>query len=618
MESRNEIKKRMIANAARAWGLSNREMEGIDPLIPLLFDACAAELERMGVAIDEAGQRIALKMMELLTPESMLNPAPARSVLHALPFDPVSTVDEDVEFYYFKRNPFQDEDVDLEIYFTPVAEHKLYNARVECLATGGAIYRLDEINEKNIIVRSRGGKGMPDCLWIGLSLNKPIGSLQGASFFFDIDEADDRQEKVFYQALKQSKWEITGVPVAAVPGYGAAAETKIRQNISLPLTDFNKARNVSGHVLDFYRKKFVTLEERDWGALSDPGALQRFPAEFLEVFAEEDLKPLTGKLLWIRVNFHPHIPAGLTDKVRCSINCFPVINRRMEKFFITGYERIRELAMKPHEVFFDLHEVTAEEELEVVVGAELPLDMEGKVALTLRKDNIGRFNEANAVEKIHQMVDAYRGEYAAFSRIKGLDHDHVTRLVEAVRPFEVAVDQNREYLTGTRPYVMLRTEDGKENAEVLVRYYLSMGSLANGISKGLHLSFDSSELMKDKIFLMDATFGGTDRLGDEDLIRSFHYALLTQGRIVTMEDVRALSEVHFGKYAQSIDVRKGVGVDERYGSGLQRVIEIEVALNPGSGLSQAEIKYMKDDLEQQLMERSTNVMPFKIVVEAMQ
>jgi hypothetical protein len=159
---------------------------------------------------------------------------------------------------------------------------------------------------------------------------------------------------------------------------------------------------------------------------------------------------------------------------------------------------------------------------------------------------------------------------------------------------------------------MLKTDPAREDAEVEVTYYQTTGSLGNGINKGVHINFDSAELIRNTIFLVTPTTGGSDIKRDEDLVRSFRYALLTNGRLVTLEDIKALCDARFGRYAESIEVKKGVGVSTHSNSGLQRIIEISIRLRRDAGLSKEEIKFLKEDLEQELVERSTNVLPVSV------
>jgi hypothetical protein len=615
MENRNEIKKRMFVTAAKAWGITAREMETIDPLVTMLIDAISNELEIISATVDDAGRRAGLKLMELLTPESLLSPVPARAILHARPFDNNGKVTPDHEFYYYKRNPFENETNDLGLFFTPVREHRIFSGEVEYFAAGSTLFRIDDSNDKTMVCRTFQGKSFSNSIWMGLSLNRNIVSLDGLSFFFETDNLSDIQETVFHQALLNSTWKVNGKPVRVNPGFYDIPGTGNRKQIKLPYTEFNKSVALTTQVAGIYQKNFVSFTDNQWDKIYDQESFNKYPPLFTELFDQVHLEKIDKRLLWVEVCFPAHIPQELADQVKCTLNCFPVVGLRKEKCVITGNDRIKELKAEPHEVFFDLASVTCNDQLEIILGGKIPENMEGKAILTLRKDNIARFNTSNAVEQIQQMIESYRAEYGTFSKIRGLEHDAIDKLFEAIRPFEYAIDTIREYTSGSTPYMMLKTDPAREDAEVEVTYYLTCGSLGNGLSKGVHINFDSAELVRDKIYLVTATTGGSDVKRDDELVRNFRYAMLTHGRLVTLEDIRALCDVRLGRYAETIEVKKGVAASTQFRSGLQRVIEINIHLKRDTGLTREEIKALKESLEQELEEKSANVMPYRVRVE---
>jgi hypothetical protein len=614
MENRHEVKKRMISAAAKSWGITIKDMESVDPLITLLIDACASEIENISASIDEVRQKMGIKLMELLTPESLLSPVPSRAILHAHPFNPFTKVNEDHEFYYNKKNPLDDENLHLEIFFTPVREHLLFNGNVKFIAYGKALYQMDEFNEKALVCNSISNKTFTNSLWIGLNINKTIGSLNGLSFYFEITDVNDTLERIFYQALASSNWEINDKKVKVNSGYYDTQSKSNKKQIKVPYTEFNKSFAFTNQVKEYYKKHFISFSQNQWDTIINQDTYLKYPVSFREIFSLKDLEAMDSKLLWVKVNFLHHIPNDILDHIKCSINCFPVINRRKEKSVIKGSDRIKELRTEAHEVFFDLKSITCDEDMEIILGDKATENMEGKALLTLRKDNIGRLNSTNAVDKVQQLIEAYRNEYAAFSKIKGIDHDSIDKLHEAIRPFEYAIENIRNYTAGSKPYLMMKTDPEKEDVDVEVTYYLTNGSLGNGLKKGEHIHFDSAELIRDKIYLMTPTLGGTDIKKDEELIRSFRYALLTRGKLVTVEDIKALCNVQFGKYAESIEVQKSVDIDTQTGSGLRRIIEIKIRLEKNIKLSPEEIKFLEKDLEQQLQEKSLNVLPFKVSI----
>jgi|TARA_B100001971_G_C18227554_1_gene561590 cupin superfamily acireductone dioxygenase involved in methionine salvage len=614
MENRHDIKKRMIASAAKMWGITSKEMKTVDPLISLLIDACASEIENISISINEVRQNMQMKLMELLTPHNLISPVPARAIMHAHPFEYCSRVMEDHEFYFKKTSQIDKEEPVMEIFLSPIREHTLYDADVQFIASGNTLFRIDSSSRKTKVCSTKSREGLVDVLWIGMRLNKSVTSLKGMSFYFDIENVNDLEEKLFFNALKTGIWEINNIKLNVHSGYCDTEINNNKKQIKLPTSEFNTSFALSHHVLDFYKKYFISFSDDQTDSLITQDSYIVYPDSFTQIFDQVDLEVIDSKLVWIKVSFPQYIAQQLLDHVVCTVNCFPVINRKTEKIVITGYERIKELWAEPHEVFFDLKNIICDEELEIILGDSEPKNMEGKALLTLRKDNIGRMDRNNAVDMITRTINAYKSEYAAFSKIKSIEPGDVEKLYDAIRPFEHGIDEIRNYTTGTNPYIMLKTDPAKEDVEVELSYYLTNGSLGNQIPAYEPINFDGADLIKNKLFLMTQSMGGTDVKQDEDLMREFRYSVLSHGRLVTIEDIKALCESQYGKYADAIEVKKDVETNTQNQSGLTRIISISINLKKNIGLKPEEIKLLRDDLQLQLEENSLNVLPFKVIL----
>lgn len=86
--SKEEIKERLIRRAADTWGMDEMEIEySLDPIVSILFDACAHEFERISDTIKSSRTRITERLVDLLTPQVSVTARPAHAVMHALPID---------------------------------------------------------------------------------------------------------------------------------------------------------------------------------------------------------------------------------------------------------------------------------------------------------------------------------------------------------------------------------------------------------------------------------------------------------------------------------------------------------------------------------------------------
>src|SRR6185436_19787173 len=155
MENREQIKNRMVKTAARLWGYSEDETESaFDPLVNVLFSACALELEKISNEIHSSRARLLERMVQLLSPEVLCGPLPAHAILHARTADDKAWLREDDQFYYTQRRGASFETTDSgykDFYFAPTGSFQLNTAAVSYLATGHQLFRYREMISKEVI-----------------------------------------------------------------------------------------------------------------------------------------------------------------------------------------------------------------------------------------------------------------------------------------------------------------------------------------------------------------------------------------------------------------------------------------------------------------------------------
>ena len=104
--TKEEIKDRLIRRAADHWGVDDMEIEySFDPIVGILFDACAHEFERISETIKTSRTKVTERLVDLLTPEISVTAKPAHAVMHALPIDNKVVINERSQFFHRKRMP---------------------------------------------------------------------------------------------------------------------------------------------------------------------------------------------------------------------------------------------------------------------------------------------------------------------------------------------------------------------------------------------------------------------------------------------------------------------------------------------------------------------------------
>ncbi len=619
MESKNNIKKRMIVQAANVWGISSKEVEKSDPLVPLLLDACAGEISNISKSIDESREKIGSKIMELLTPDELTSPYPARAIVTAVPMEVYCDINEDNQFYYNKKDLGSAHDQDIEIYFTPTSQIRLLKGEVRYIASHNKICSKNGPFEITEFCNIKGTALLDqNTLWIGLHIAKPVQSLEGISFYFDLNPFSETEGTLLYKALSASQWDICGQKLSYKCGVGLEDLEDIKFHLINVDREFCKSRAVCHHVNNYYKKKFFTLTQNQNEVVNLKELTRKYPESFTEVFKEDKLKEIEGNLVWIRIAFTQHIPHEVLRKVNCSINCFPVINRRAEKVNVTAKNRIVGLKSEKNEMYLDLKKIRTDNNLNVILDENKKVATEKTAVLTLRKDNIGRFNSRNALELIQQMIDVYREEFLSFSKFKNINQDAIENLKNAILPFESLLDDSQDIPLDSMPFIMLKTDYEMDDLNVEVEYWLTNGSMANNISREECLRYDSSDLIRDKIFLMTTTSGGINKKRNEEIAHDFRYALLTRDRVVTKSDIRALCFKVFQNVISEVEIKEGIVASTLPNTGLRRTIDIHLKISTESKPDEESIKFLKEDLLTRLEEKSSNLLPFRIFIEHVQ
>ena len=619
METKNSIKKRMIAQAASTWGMNSKEIERSDPVVPLLLDACASEIENISKSIAESRQKIGNRIMELLTPDELTSPYPARAITTANPVEAYCDIDENHEFSFSRKLSGGLPGQEVDLYFTPTCPVRLFKGEVRYLACHDVICKKNETHEIVEFCRA-GTKALLDenQLWIGVNLSRQVQSLDTMSFYFDLQTSSGLEENLFYNALPDSQWDIGGKRLWFTGGLGDGDPQDLKFSLIASGRELSKPRAICYHVNNFYKKRFIVLAKDPPEPANIRELTGKYPLEFSQIFKEDKLKEMEGNLLWIHISFAQHIPFDILRKVNCSINCFPVINRRSEKVIITSKEKIVGLKAEKHEMYLGLKKIKTGDDITIVMDEARKNLSEKTIELELRKDNLGRFNSSNALEIIRQMVAVYREEFISFATFRNINQDSVENLRNAILPFETLLDELQDVPMDSMPYLTLRTLNDSDDYHAEVEYWLTNGALANRIAAEENLRYDSANLVRDKIFLMTSTMGGMDKKRNEQIAHDFQYAFLTRDRIVTKADIKSLCFKIFHDVLQKVTIREGVAPSTLPNTGLRRTIDIHLSLTGDARADDESVRFLKEELLTHLAEKSANLLPYRIFINQRQ
>jgi hypothetical protein len=612
-ESKEKIKGRMIKNASRLWGYQDTEAESsFDPIVGMLLSALAAELAKISGEIYSTESRVVEKLVELLTPEPITGPVPAHALVRAVPSEPVYTIHPNYRFFNRKRyfipgrNSFDEKSV----FFTPAGTYKLFSGRVKFLAAGAKLFEITAENYKEIAAQAGSRKNLPPtCLWMGLELDEDIESLEGLSFCFDL--RNEVYKDTFYPSLARGQWTINGYPAGIIRGLDSDSGNKRSGTETLFKEELDVTTKICNHVNRFYMNHFTTLAN---GRLktADLKGNNYLPKEFTDVFNPKELDKIDHKLVWIKVEFPLVLPAEVTDDLFCSINTFPVINRRLNEFTQSSADSLSIIPLITEEFFLDMNLVSGTSGSSYAAKTFTGSEGIEKGTFIIRHGGVARFDSRNAAEMLDYLLELLRDETAAFS-ILGTDmiSSNLKELSQTIARLEQRL-QDSHLVKEDIPYLMLKSLTGDDM--LFVEFWSTNGTFANKIKSGETLSsYEGSDLLPGTILFLTPTTGGKERMDTDDRVNAYRKALLSHGRVVTSEDIKALCFEHFGKMLQKVEIKKGVQTAQALDSGFIPTLDIFLTFSKSTELDTEELAFLKKDLLVKLEEQSPSILTYRII-----
>ncbi|TLX71650.1 hypothetical protein E9993_19990 [Labilibacter sediminis] len=615
-ESKEKIKSRMIKNASRLWGFQDTQAEGsFDPFVGMIIGALSGELEKVSEQIAGTESRVVEKLVELLTPDPITGPVPAHSLISAIPSQPNFTIDSLYQFYLYKKRSIDsnsNKNEEKTIFFSPTGKYKLFQGRVNYIATGDKLFEVKKNVYKDVCAVSQTKLPVSNSiLWIGLELNSQLESLEGLSLYFDL--RNEMYQNDFYQALYKGNWSINGQAIQIEQGFYKTTENTRTELDNFLLLDMSTTAKICSHINRFYQKKVFTIKQGD-AKIESLMVAERFPSVFEKTFNLEDLKAMDKPLIWIKVELPNTLPTDVLEDINCNINCFPVMNRHLNSFTQTSKEFINIIPLQSEDTFLDMNSVTNSEGK---VYTQKFFSSRGEVtkgSYILRQGGVGRFDSRDAMEIINYLLELLRDESAAFA-VLGADmiSSNLRELNQTIARMENRLKESNTSKEKTS-YLMLKARS--DDDIVFVEFWSTQGTFANQIKAGSTLTiYEGSDIMPDSVSFVTTTIGGRDSMDTEERINTYRKTLLSHGRVVTAEDIKAVGYEHFGNVIKNIEVKKGFMNSAKAGQGFVQTIDVHINFDKRkTAFKEDEIKYFKEDFLVKLEERSANILPYRCFV----
>jgi hypothetical protein len=601
------IKSRLTQKAAEMWGYSEADMEGFDPLVQLLLEACAVELEKIGQEINNTQYRLVERLAGLLNPDVVDAPRPAHAIAQALPREPHLHLPADAQFL-FQRPSAGRTTAGAGIFFSPLQPTSLTEGAVRYLATDDQLWRVEAAGQKRSIAAAIHTEPAEyRRLWLGLELHPDIISLADLTFYFDWLNEPRRETYLGY--LPGETWRLADRTLSVAQGLSATASDAI----PILHQEYDFLQRVEQHVRNLYAPSFVRV-------LSTPTTelqfylRETFPGALASRFAPEVIQTFTQPLVWLEVRFSHALPPEALDTLTCGLNCFPVLNRRLNKQLFRLQPALNIFPLTSEEAFLAIKDVYSLRNVVFRSTTLSSLEEHDTDTYTLRY-GAGRFDARSGKEALLELLELLRDESRAFTAT-GTDFvaNTLRELNQNLSRLEERLNQtDTEAASDPAPYIMLRPRDA--NDSVYLEYWSSDGEAGNRLPTGTRLLVYDGHYLEG-VQLLTTTTGGRERPRPEERVHALRKNLLSRNRIVTLEDIRATCWAELGSQLKEVHIEKGFRNGATPTEGFVRCIRVHLTPALGSRLSTPEWHRAAQELQTSLTSQSAMNLPYEVSVAA--
>ena len=615
-----------------------------DPMIRMLYGACAEEIGNVHEELFHVKERLIKDTIEKLLPEEFHIPTPAHAIVTALPIEKVKEGKIGIDSQIIIK---KQENEEKDFVFTPAGYFSLSQAEVQYMVFRDSMYVIEKESKQKVLSGDPACKFQDDVLWIGIKDLDKVQTRDKLTFFFNLPQTG-RDPHSFFTALKYVRCFAGDQPLVVSTGLTSdEAEMKKRMlqqrkstgNRQAPdnkaLTEDTDYREriirepdfmiykLMQNVRDWYHKQFLTI----YDIPVKPSSASEMPEDFLRLFSSKDLDTIKGNIFWLRLSFGNLLDEKWISQLFCSMNSFPVLNLKLERNdYNVDSDSINIFPVYTEDIFLYLRSVIgkitnrdSESEYRLMeTDPSQTVSLDGDAIF--REGGLGRQDPRKLKHMLNMLSNLLKEETILLTKdgtrddLKKLGH-----LTTALSEFEISI--NDDPLHKSKHTGSIIVKPYKYNNKIFINFWTTAAEEANQIRPGKGEDrerqcevFYGPEIKQESVRLITTTQGGKRKPSDEEHLDTVRKLILTRGRIVTIEDIRAFCYEHFTSYKIAVDVKKSVGQSSTPGQGLVRTIEVSVRFLEKPVPGESMMALLKEELLLKLEQNSRNIMPYVITI----
>lgn len=581
-----EIKERILKFAMELWGIN--EPRNMDPVVDLLLDVFANETARLYQEIKASDSRLLYQLSRILIDNKWVLPIPAHALMSVAPNNDETCVLNAEDHFYTEKFIFGKESV--QVFFTPLFNYPLVNARLGIIAYGDTVKTVSEKSISSSLFLDRKEQIESYVVWLGFDINeKHLSETQEMTLCLIPDDT------LFVPFLHMTRiYDCTGKEIPVQFGL----------KVQDPFNNAHYFDGITNFYNDYYVKISLTDADKSLKTLS-----QQFPSARQTENIDTD-----KKFFWIKLLL-PEIfnSQDYLNSLNIYLNTYPVVNRKLvykqHNFATNG--RYIPLPCPKGSYFLNIRSICDNTGKEYT-DRQQQYEENPTGIFDLYFGNLERFDSDSAIDLINQIIQRIREDGNAFSALNpDLLTAQLKELFFKLSEIEKSVENVNRDEKRQRIFALTVPAPNATSAEV--KFWTTSGQLANGLDERAFVQqFNMEKYDATSLVFRTPVQGGIVHTEESNLVHSLRYGLVSRDRIVSKRDIHNYIYHKMGNNVDTIQIKDGIAISPERKKGFVRIVQVEIKLKQNIR-DFLDLSVFAHFLEKDMTEKSVCNSSYKIV-----
>lgn len=496
----------------RKLSIEDIEFEMMDPIAKMMLIALINETQKIQNYIDSTTQRIVERFCTDFIPYDKIGAVPAIALLNptfkSKEDTGITNVGTGALFTYRTSNNKQI------LNYIPLLNTSLIPYSDLYLLTSKRLSYSQGSHTINL--------GKPNCVWVGISTNAEIESLQGVSLL--ITGTNGILPEHIFVGLENKELDFS----------------TMHELENIEMAEPFDAQQSSGQFFSF-----INVWKENLQNMEDAGLLyftdethdrdlfkpRAYPRVFQQWLEDEVLDCFSANTLWLQLEF----PAGYDapDTLGIIANVVPVVNVDVNSLTLTQTSPIAKLQKQDNSFFLNILETSSSSHKQ---GFNMTSE-----EIIVRDFDASCYHDGDLYRDVRNLYNKFIDDYYAFIEYNGIkDGEVLKQLRETINKLGKSVgNQNAKFKFDSGTYVMKNMNQALPTTSTKVSYITTQGEIGNTPQMGEIMESKKLPLINPKVVIAVSAMGGSNKATADERYEQLRYYSLTNDRLYTKMDIEA-------------------------------------------------------------------------------